>query len=160
MKLRNLIGASLLFAAAPTAATPSIGEAVTDATFTTAYGQSLSMGDLKGEVVILTYWMRDCEACDAQVKMLDYYYRQRRNVGLRVLAIAAEDLPQGQLQYAFRDKIVHPIASIRGPFEPTNGLPTTYVVDRHGQVRFVESGLIDIDRLNQVLVPLLRQPQP
>jgi peroxiredoxin len=161
MILRILITAgALLFAGTAMAKPPSLGTQVADTTFTTASGQSLSMRDLRGQVVVLTYWMRDCGACDVQVAMLDYYYRQRRNLGLQILAIPAEDLTDYQLREAFKGKGVHPLSRIRGPFEPLNGLPTTYVVDRKGQVRAVESGLLGVERLNKLLVPLLRQPQP
>jgi hypothetical protein len=161
MILRVLIAtAAMLFAGAATAKPPKPGTAVSDTSFTTARGQSLSMRDLRGQVVVLTYWMRDCGACDVQVAMLDYYYRQRRNLGLQILVIPAEDLTEDQLREAFKGKGVHPLTRIRGPFEPLDRLPTTYVVDRNGQLRFAESGLLGVERLNQMLVPLLRQPQP
>jgi hypothetical protein len=161
MILRVLIAAGALSVAGAAIAKPaSPGTQVSSTSFTTATGQSLRLGDLRGQVVILTYWMRDCGACDVQVAMLDYYYRQRRNLGLQVLAIPAEDLTSSQLREAFKGKGVHPLSSIRGPFEPLDRLPTTYIVDRYGQVRFVESGLLGVERLNQMLVPLLRQPQP
>jgi peroxiredoxin len=110
--------------------------------------------------VVLTYWTRDCGACDVQVAMLDYYYRQRRNLGLQVLVIPAEELTDRQLREAFKGKGVRPLSRIRGPFEPLDRLPTTYVIDRYGKVRFAQSGLLGVERLNQMLVPLLRQPQP
>ena len=79
--------ATLLFAGAAAAGPPARGTSVASTTFTTAYGQSLSIRDLRGNVVILTYWMRDCEVCDVQVAVLDYYYRQRKDMGLKVLAM-------------------------------------------------------------------------
>ena len=162
MVLRNLLAATFLtLAGAPGAAvSPSIGDVVTDTTFTTAYGQDLKLEDLRGEVVVLTYWMRDCAACDALLSTLDSYYRQRRDLGLRVLAIPVEDLSDRQLKSAFKDKIIHPLAHIRGPFEPVGELPTTYVIGRNGQLRYAAPGPIGLEQLNQILVPLLREPQP
>lgn len=162
MAIRTLAAAAslLLFASPAVAATPGIGEQVTDTTFTTAYGQSLSMGELRGQVVVITYWMSDCGVCDDQLTTLDYYYRQRRNVGLRVLVVSAEDMTDRQLRAAFKGKLIHPIASIRGPFEPSRSFPTIYVIDRNGQVRHILTKTVNIDQLNQILVPLLKQPQP
>ena len=161
MILRVLIAAgALLFAGTALAKPAGPGTLVADTTFTTANGQSLRIGDLRGQVVVLTYWMRDCGACDVQVAMLDYYHRQRRNLGLQILAIPAEDLTDAQLRAAFKGKGVRPLSRIRGPFAPLDRLPTTYVIDRYGQVRFAGSGLLGVERLNQLLVPLLRQPQP
>ena len=162
MAIRNFAAAaaSLLLFASPAAAIPSVGEQVTGTTFTTAFGQNLSMNDLRGQVVVLTYWMSDCTACDDQLKTLDYYYRQRRNLGLSVFVVSADDMTNRQLKAAFRGKLVHPIASIRGPFEPKGGFPTTYIIDRAGQVRHILSEPVGVDQLNQILVPLLKQPQP
>ena len=162
MVVRNLLVASALViaAASSVAAAPSVGDKVTDTRFTTAYGQTLSLNDLRGEVVILTYWMSDCEPCLEQLKTLDYYYRQRKNVGLRVLAFAPEELTERQLKYEFRDKAIHPLASISGSFAPKDSFPTTYIIDRYGQVQYAKTGAIGIEELNELLVPLLKQPQP
>lgn len=162
MELRNLaIAASLLVAAGPAAALgPGVGEVVTNSSFTTAYGQTLRIADLRGEVVVLTYWASDCSVCHQQVKALDFYHRQRPNVGLKMFAVSADGLSSRQLQRAFKDQTIYPLSSIEGPFEPMGALPTTYVIDRRGQVRYAAAGALGIDELNQVLVPLLRQPQP
>ena len=162
MLVRKLLAASALVMAASSSAfaAPSVGDKVTDARFTTAYGQTLSLSDLRGEVIILTYWMSDCEPCLEQLKTLDYYYRQRKNVGLRVLAFAPEELSERQLKYEFRDKAIHPLASISGSFAPKETFPTTYIIDRYGQVQYAKSGAIGIEQLNEILVPLLKQPQP
>lgn len=150
----------LLFTSPATAATPGVGDQVTDTTFTTAYGQSLSMADLRGQVVVLTYWTSDCAPCDEQLKALDYYYRQRHDMGLRVLVVSADDLTDRQLRATFKGKLIHPVYSIRGPFEPANSFPTTYIINRNGQLQYVLSEALGIARLNELLVPLLKQPQP
>ena len=161
MILRVLTAAGALFlGGAAIAKPPAPGTVVSNTSFTTANGQSMRISDLRGQVVVLTYWMRDCGACDVQVAMLDYYFRQRRNLGLQVLVIPAEDLTAAQLKEAFKGKGIHPLTRIRGPFEPLDRLPTTYFIDRSGQVRAAESGLLGVEKLNQLLVPLLRQPQP
>jgi peroxiredoxin len=156
-----LVTTALMMAAASAGhAVPGVGDKVTDTRFTTAYGQTLSLADLRGEVVILTYWMSDCEPCKEQLQTLDYYYRQRKDVGLRVLAFAPEDLSERQLKYEFRDKAIHPLASVSGSFGPKDTFPTTYIIDRYGQVQYAKSGAIGIEQLNELLVPLLKQPQP
>jgi peroxiredoxin len=162
MILRNLsIAASMLVAGSPaTALTPGIGDQVSDTSFTTAYGQKLSIGDLHGEVVVLTYWMTDCGVCAEQLRTLDYYYRQRPDVGLRVLAISVDKMSSRELQRAFKDKRVYALSQIESPFDIPSAFPTTYVVDRAGKLRYASSAPLGIEQLNQVLVPLIREPQP
>lgn len=162
MFLRNMaIAAALLIGtSSATTASPGLGAVVTDTSFTTAGGQTMTLGDLRGEVVVLTYWVTDCTSCEEQLNTLDYYYRQRRDVGLRVLAIASEEMSDRELRSAFKGKAIHPLSRLRGPFDPMNSFPTTYVIDRNGQLRYAVSGPVGIERLNEMLVPLLKQPQP
>jgi cytochrome c biogenesis protein CcmG/thiol:disulfide interchange protein DsbE len=39
-------------------------------------------------------------------------------------------------------------------------LPTNYIIDRAGVVRYAKAGAFDLDELNTLLVPLLREPAP
>lgn len=162
MFLRKLTAALAIFIAASpaTAWAPSIGSDVSNAELRLASGQSLSLRDFRGQVVVLTYWASDCAACDEQLRALDYYYRQRHDLGLRVLAVSLDDMDDRQLRQAFRDRLVHPVAQIDQPFEPLSGVPTNYVIDRYGQLRYAGAGALSIERLNELLVPLIRQPQP
>jgi cytochrome c biogenesis protein CcmG/thiol:disulfide interchange protein DsbE len=38
------------------------------------------------------------------------------------------------------------------------GVPTNYVIDRRGILRYAKAGAFDLDALNGILVPLLREP--
>jgi hypothetical protein len=40
------------------------------------------------------------------------------------------------------------------------GVPTNYVIDRSGVVRYAEAGGLTLDRLNSVLIPLLSEVPP
>jgi cytochrome c biogenesis protein CcmG/thiol:disulfide interchange protein DsbE len=52
------------------------------------------------------------------------------------------------------------VRSIRGPYDTLGGLPTNFVIDRAGRVRYASSGAFDLARLNDVLIPLLNEPAP
>jgi len=41
-----------------------------------------------------------------------------------------------------------------------NGVPTNYVIDRAGVVRYAKAGAFEIDELEKVIVPLLREEAP
>ena len=41
-----------------------------------------------------------------------------------------------------------------------NGVPTNYVIDRAGVVRYAKAGAFDIDELEKVIVPLLKEEAP
>lgn len=161
MLVRNMLATAALFLALSAGpASAGIGDKVKDARFTTTNGQTMTMADLHGEVVILNYWVSDCGLCQQQLNILDYYYRQRRDYGLKVMAIAPESLSARQLSEVFKDRIIHPLSSVSGNFGPRGSFPTTYIIDRKGQLRYAAAGGLDIEKLNEILVPLLREPQP
>lgn len=159
MIIRGALVAAALALASPAAAA-GIGDNVADIQFTTAYGKEMKLGDLRGEVVVLTYWMTDCKVCEDQLDVLDLYYRQRRDLGLRVMAISPELLSGRQIRDEFEERMIHPLASVRGDLGPRNGVPTTYVIDRYGKLQYAAAGGLGIEELNRILVPLLKQPQP
>jgi cytochrome c biogenesis protein CcmG/thiol:disulfide interchange protein DsbE len=47
-----------------------------------------------------------------------------------------------------------------GPYRVLKGVPTNYVIDRNGILRYAKADAFDIDSLNAVLIPLLQQPVP
>ena len=47
-----------------------------------------------------------------------------------------------------------------GPFADVDGLPTNYVIDRSGVLRYAKSGAFQLDDLNSILVPLMKDPAP
>ncbi len=47
-----------------------------------------------------------------------------------------------------------------GPFADVEAVPTNYVIDRSGVLRYSKAGSFDVDTLNEVLVPLMKEPAP
>ena len=47
---------------------------------------------------------------------------------------------------------------ISGPYGRIEALPTNYIIDRAGRVRYAKAGALSLDDLNRELVPLLREP--
>jgi hypothetical protein len=45
-------------------------------------------------------------------------------------------------------------------FDDQDGLPTNYVIDKAGILRYAKAGAFDIDKLNDVIVPLVNEPAP
>jgi cytochrome c biogenesis protein CcmG, thiol:disulfide interchange protein DsbE len=47
-----------------------------------------------------------------------------------------------------------------GPYGVLKAVPTNYIIDRNGILRYAKAAAFDIDSLNDVLIPLLQQPIP
>ena len=85
----------------------------------------------------------------------------QRHWPLRIFAVATEDsVPKYQLKKLFSLLSISPTDRIRGgPFGNVDALPTNYVIDKSGILRYSKAGAFEIDDLNQILVPLMNEPE-
>lgn len=140
---------------------PKIGDQAPDFRLTLIDGSKVSLKDLRGNVVVLNFWATWCVPCRHELPTLDAYYAAQEKHGLKVFAIATEDsLPVYQLKKLFAAMHMPSAKRIDGPYNTLEGVPTNYVIDRSGHVRYAKAGAMDLDTLNEVLVPLLKEPAP
>lgn len=124
-------------------------------------GSKVSLADLKGQVVVLNFWATWCVPCRKELPTLDAYYAAQQKHGLKVFAITTEDsVPIGRLKKLFAVMKMPSARRIKGAYGPLTGVPTNFVIDRAGVLRYAKSGAFDLDALNAVLVPLLREKAP
>ena len=138
---------------------PKVGQRAPDAELTLIDGSKIHLADLRGQVVILNFWATWCGPCKTELPLLDAYYRLRSPAGLRIFAITTEgSLPIYRLKPVFEKLAIPSARRIRGPYAAMGALPTNYLIDRAGTIRYARAGAFDLDELNAILVPLLREP--
>jgi cytochrome c biogenesis protein CcmG/thiol:disulfide interchange protein DsbE len=127
-------------------------------------GKHVRLSDLRGQVVVLNYWATWCVPCRTELPLLDSYYRLagKRGWPLKIFAVATEDSgPIYQMKPLFAAMAIPAAERIRGgPFAEVDGLPTNYIIDKSGVLRYAKAGAFDLDELNGALLPLLREPAP
>lgn len=127
----------------------------------------IRFSDLRGKVVLLNFWVTWCGSCRAEMPTLDALYRQYKDRGLEVLAVNLDTAPIAKIQAFVGEAGV----SLRVGLDPSSstartyqvlGLPTTYLIDRAGNVVVREVGGRDWrDSVSQRAVEsLLQQPEP
>jgi len=159
---RFVLGLSLLVAAPAMAAGPRVGQPAPDFQLTLVDGTHVRLSELRGQVVVLNFWATWCVPCRTELPLLDGYYRVAQRHGLKVFAATTESsLPLYQLQHVFAAMAIGAVRNLRGPYEPIDGaVPTNFVIDRAGRVRYAAAGAFNLDDLNRVLIPLLNEPVP
>ncbi|MDB5671235.1 MAG: TlpA family protein disulfide reductase [Alphaproteobacteria bacterium] len=124
-------------------------------------GTKVSLDQLRGSVVLLNFWATWCVPCRTELPLLDGYYRYESKHGLRVFAVTTEDsVPIYQLKPLFKAMAISPAKGIKGPYAPLGGVPTNFVIDRSGRVRYAQAGAFDLRGLDDIILPLLAEPAP
>jgi cytochrome c biogenesis protein CcmG, thiol:disulfide interchange protein DsbE len=163
--LRIAVAAALFAWGGPTAAASlKVGQPAPNAELVLVDGKRVHLADLRGQVVVLNYWATWCVPCRTELPLLDGYFAaaSKRGWPLKIFAVATEDsVPKYQLKKLFSVLSISPTDRIRGgPFANVDALPTNYVIDKSGVLRYAKAGAFELNDLNAILVPLMNEPAP
>jgi hypothetical protein len=80
-------------------------------------------------------------------------------MGLRVFAVNTEEsLPLSQIRPAVAGLEIPVVRHVFGPYGMLGALPTNYVIDRAGILRYAKAVVFTEAVMNSVLGPLMREP--
>ncbi|HEY6620508.1 MAG TPA: TlpA disulfide reductase family protein [Steroidobacteraceae bacterium] len=137
---------------------PVVDAPAPDFQVTTFDGRKLSLADFKGQVVLLNFWATWCGPCKQELPLLEDYHREQHAAGLVVLAVATEDsMTPLQLRPLAKLLTLQMVKRFKGNYGDIKYLPTNFVIDRKGILRYAESGGFTREELQQVVGPLLSE---
>ena len=143
------------------ARSPAVGEKAPDFQLSTLDDSKISLSDLKGQVVVINFWATWCGPCKQELPLLDAYYKALKQSGLSVFAVTTEDsLPLSRLKPLAAVLAIPMVRHFHGNYGPLGGVPTNYVIDRAGVLRYAKAAAFDLDDLNTILIPLLNEKDP
>lgn len=92
-------------------------------------------------VTVVDFWASWCEACLYAFPSLEHLYRRNRDRGVEVVGVSVDEEPRNavatvmQYQTSF-PVVLDPHGRIQGAYAVSK-IPTTFVIDRNGLIRWV-----------------------
>lgn len=107
-------------------------------TLTTFDGESATLAEYRGQVVVINFWASWCGPCEQEAADLEMVWREYRDRGVLFLGIDYVDTEAEARKYLEKWDVTYP----NGPDLRTEisqayrirGVPETYVVDKHGDL--------------------------
>jgi peroxiredoxin len=121
--------------------------------FTTLQGQPVSMESLRGKVVLVNFWATTCPGCVKEMPALIETYRQYKNRGFEVVAVAMSyDPPSYVMKFTQDRQLPFPVAlDVSGEHARAFGnvqiTPASFLIGKDGAIVERRIGELDFVKL-------------
>jgi peroxiredoxin len=112
-------------------------------------GKTVSLAQYKGDVVMINFWASWCGPCRQEMPLLDDIYKQYKDMGFVLLGVNVEPDANSANAWLKKTPVSYPILydpkSQVSQLYQVQAMPTTVILDRQGNVRYVHSGYLPGD---------------
>lgn len=128
----------------------------------TLNGQEIHLSKLRGKVVLLNFWATWCGPCRMEIPEFERLQREYQGrvqiIGLSVDESPASDVAAVARQLGINYPVVMASDVLQAKFGAIPAVPTTFVIDRQGQIVQRAVGLHSYDEFNSDIRALLGLP--
>jgi peroxiredoxin len=151
-----LAGAAALYLGTGTSAAPA-------STFVLLDGSKETTADLKGKVTLVNFWATSCTTCVAEMPEIVATHRKYQGQGYQTLAVAMSyDPPSYVVNFAQTRQLPFKVAidntgAVAKAWGDVQLTPTTYVVNKRGEIVKRYVGAPDFAELHKLIDKLLAE---
>jgi cytochrome c biogenesis protein CcmG, thiol:disulfide interchange protein DsbE len=135
-----------------------------DFTLTSFDGDTVTLSELRGQVVIINFWASWCPPCREEAPYLESTWRKYKDKGVFFIGVDYVDTEKEALAYIDEFDITY----FNGPDVGTrisqdyrmDGVPETYYVAKNGELRGIKIGPLFPPVLDQKIEELLAESYP
>ncbi len=141
----------------------------TDFTLRDIDNASVTLSELEGSVVMLSFWATWCGPCKEEMPHLQKLYTERKDEGFVLLSISTDDARSASRVKPYIKKMGYDFtvlldkeSKVIGTYNPPKTLPYTVVIDRDGNIAHRASGykMGDEEKLAELVLGLLSGEAP
>ena len=140
-----------------------VGKPAPDFTLKSLSGENLKLSEMTGNVVLINFWASWCGPCREEMPLLNALHSKYEPLGFTVLGVNVEEDVNGAKGFLNNFPVDFPVL-----LDNTNkvskqyqviAMPTTVVVDRDGNMRYLHQGYKsgDEEKYRQMVKELVRE---
>lgn len=131
-------------------------------TLTSFSGETITLSELRGQVVVLNFWASWCPPCREEAPYLEQTWRKYREQGVIFVGVNYADTDSEALAYLDEFDITYfngvDLGTRISQDYNMQGVPETYFIDKQGQIHSVYIGPLYPPTLDQKIDQLLSEP--
>lgn len=125
-------------------------------------GQTVSMEQLKGKVVIVDFWATWCGPCREEIPAYIEMQNKYGKYGFTVLGLSLDTIGVDVVKkFTEKEKMNYPIIiageEVQAAFGGLNVAPTAFLIDRAGNIRVKREGIADRPLFEDQLLNVLAE---
>ena len=109
-----------------------------------AGGKPVSLTQYKGQVVMINFWATWCGPCRTEMPVLEQLHKKYKPMGFTMIGVNVEPDSAGAVDWLKATPVTFPILfdtdSKVSKLYAVSGMPSTVIVDRKGNLRYLHRG--------------------
>lgn len=110
-----------------------------DFTLSNGYGETFTLSDQKGKMVILNFWATWCPPCQREIPDFIELYNQYKEDGLVIVGVSVDQTGWETIeQYIETIGIQYPVVmftpDVVQKYDNFQSIPTTFIIDKKGRI--------------------------